>query len=63
VLAGASARADLVVVGRDDAPVASARSIGARSIGARSIGARDIGSVTDALLRHGHGPVAIVANP
>ncbi|HEY7430635.1 MAG TPA: universal stress protein [Streptosporangiaceae bacterium] len=68
VLAGASARADLVVVGRHDAPVASARSIGARSIGARSIGARDIGardigSVTDALLRHGHGPVAIVANP
>lgn len=48
VLAGASARADLVVVGRHDSPVASAHGIG---------------SVTDALLRHGHGPVAIVADP
>jgi nucleotide-binding universal stress UspA family protein len=47
VLAGASARADLVVVGRHDSPVASAHGIG---------------PVTDALLRHGHGPVAIVAD-
>jgi nucleotide-binding universal stress UspA family protein len=48
VLAGAAARADLVVVGRHDPPPVSAH---------------DIGSVTGALLRHGPGPVAIVADP
>ena len=48
VLAGAAARADLVVVGRHASPVASAHGIG---------------SVTDALLCHGPGPVAIVADP
>lgn len=46
VLAGASARADLLVVGRHDSHGASIHGIG---------------SVTHAVLDHGHGPVAIIA--
>jgi nucleotide-binding universal stress UspA family protein len=47
VLAWVSARADMVVVGRHEPA---------------DPGADGIGSVTHAVLNHGHGPVAIVAD-
>jgi nucleotide-binding universal stress UspA family protein len=47
VLAGASARADLVVLGRPDLP---------------GPGMAGLGSVTHAVLNHAHGPVAIIPN-
>ena len=47
VLAGASARADLVVLGRPDVP---------------GLGVAGLGSVTHAVLNHAHGPVAIIPN-
>jgi nucleotide-binding universal stress UspA family protein len=47
VLAGVSAHADMVVVGRHES---------------QDPGADSIGSVTHAVLNHGHGPVAIVAD-
>jgi nucleotide-binding universal stress UspA family protein len=47
VLAGASARADLVVLGRPDLP---------------GLGMGGLGSVTHAVLNHAHGPVAIIPN-
>jgi nucleotide-binding universal stress UspA family protein len=60
VLAGASARADLVVVGRHDARVAGGPV--ARLPAAGGNGARGIGSVTRTVLSHGRGPLAIVAD-